>query len=315
MDVVAYAKNGALYVIDEEAHTCRKLRREFKDIPVDEVEKPLQLLRQFQTALKDKFGEDCPMKRGRLRFRGLLINFNSEDGFFIEDPGNYYEIVKTPFEGIPSVAELLDFFSLKTVQHSAEELRRAVILGRQMESVRKTPIEVRVAEVTEKTQKSGYMRKTTSFSGEGVKTYDFEHCRRDGNRVFLDEKPVNGGEFLANYLLERVPKIMPQLNKYLRGEIEFMKLLRMPYKNDMNEHYEGNLLKTAQIGDIDRLCALLEVTPPYYAAYDTNLKAGDKIYIIANGRRLFRRVQAIENGMTILGGGKPLLSIHKWVKA
>lgn len=47
----------------------------------------------------------------------------------VEDTTKKYKVVDTPFEGIPTPAELGDFFETPRVEHTSEELAAAVERG------------------------------------------------------------------------------------------------------------------------------------------------------------------------------------------
>lgn len=71
-------------------------------------------LTTYQRYLKDRyFGEDVTIKKGKLHFRGYRISCTKENGFMVEDTTKKYKVVDTPFEGIPTLAELGDFLKLQ----------------------------------------------------------------------------------------------------------------------------------------------------------------------------------------------------------
>lgn len=131
--MVAIASNGKTYEVDTDKKTCRKIFTDFSELDPSSIETDEVNLSTYQKYLKDRFlGEDAPIKKGKLHFRGCRIFFDSERGFVIEDTTNHYKEVETGIEGIPTLKELGDYFDWTLIKHSPEELSKAVVLGKKI---------------------------------------------------------------------------------------------------------------------------------------------------------------------------------------
>ena len=108
--------DGKVYVIDSVKKTMKRVLKDFKelgsvDFDFDPALATTMPMTVYQRYLRDHFpGEDVPIKKGKLHFRGYRISCNAEDGFIVEDTMKRYAIVDTPFEGIPTPKELGDWF-------------------------------------------------------------------------------------------------------------------------------------------------------------------------------------------------------------
>lgn len=130
--------NGKVYVIDTVNKTLKKVYKDFKDLASAELEviaDDAMPMTVYQRYLRDRFhGEDMPIKKGKLHFRGYRISCTAKDGFLVEDSHKHYAAVETPFEGIPSPKELGDW--LDKPRHnetlSAEEYKKAVERGKEL---------------------------------------------------------------------------------------------------------------------------------------------------------------------------------------
>lgn len=110
--VVATATNGKVYEINPDTKKCKKIASDLADLKMGDIEVAQMNMSAYQRYMKDKFpGEDVPLKKGYLHFRGYRVSCTVENGFMIEDTMNRYKVVETPFEGIPSPVELAEFFS------------------------------------------------------------------------------------------------------------------------------------------------------------------------------------------------------------
>ena len=129
----ATAKDGTLYKVDAVKKTVKKVFKDLSSINVDDIELAAMPMTIYQRYLKDNFpGESAPIKKGKLMFRGFRISCDSENGFMVEDSTKRYAVVETPFEGIPTPKELGEWFKKPVVEHSAEELRAAEKLGKEL---------------------------------------------------------------------------------------------------------------------------------------------------------------------------------------
>ena len=107
--------NGKLYEIDTIKKTVKRVYKDFKDLgsaDLDLSSDKVMPMTVYQRYLRDRFpGEDMPIKKGKLSFRGYRISCDAESGFVVEDTLRRYEEVATPFEGIPTPKELGDWLS------------------------------------------------------------------------------------------------------------------------------------------------------------------------------------------------------------
>ena len=108
--------NGKVYQIDTVKKTMKRVYNDFKDLAIvsDEMASSKEMpMTTYQRYLKDRFpGEDMPIKKGKLYFRGYRISCDTENGFMVEDTMRRYATVETPFEGIPTPKELGDWFNI-----------------------------------------------------------------------------------------------------------------------------------------------------------------------------------------------------------
>lgn len=128
---IAASPNGKLYEIDTIKKTCHKVISDFSEL-AGIIEAAEMSLVTYQRYLKDRyFGETVTIKKGKLLFRGYRVSCTQENGFMVEDTMNKYKIIETAFEGIPTPAELGDFFEKPRVEHSAEEVAAAIERGKE----------------------------------------------------------------------------------------------------------------------------------------------------------------------------------------
>ena len=138
-DGTEYAEvNGKVYQIDSVKKTMKRVFKDFKDLASvsEEIASSKTMpMTTYQRYLKDKFpGEDMPIKKGKLHFRGYRISCNAEDGFLVEDTMKHYAVVETPFEGIPTPKELGDWLGTpgdKKLEND-EAYRKAVEKGKEL---------------------------------------------------------------------------------------------------------------------------------------------------------------------------------------
>lgn len=128
--------NGKVYQIDSVKKTMKRVYKDFKDLAtadLDLVSDKMMSMTTYQRYLKDKFpGEDMPIKKGKLHFRGYRISCNAEDGFIVEDTMKRYAIVETPFEGIPTPRELGDWFDKPGDKKLTESYRVMIEKGKEL---------------------------------------------------------------------------------------------------------------------------------------------------------------------------------------
>lgn len=128
---IATALNGKVVEIDTTTGKCRRVMHDFAELDESVLDTVSMNLKIYQSYLRDRFiGEDVPLKKGKLYFRGYRITCDAESGFQITDTNNGYAEVDTPFEGIPSPRELGDMFDGKSIiRHTADELAEAAERG------------------------------------------------------------------------------------------------------------------------------------------------------------------------------------------
>lgn len=208
-----YAVSGVkLYELDNVKHTLKRVYKDLKDIKVDDIPFEPMPMTVYQRYLKDHFvGEDAPIKKGKLYFRGYRISYNAQDGFLIEDTTKRYEAVETNFEGIPTPKELGDFFSTPVVEHTPEELKAAVERGKEISRKRK--------EESEK-------------KDEPAEEVDFEALRdRVLNKIRLAQSKsvdVDPAEFIDMIPFKRWKrKAKSLLKQWQNKEIRYQKFLKL----------------------------------------------------------------------------------------
>ena len=95
------AVNGKLYVIDSVKKTMKRVYKDFKDLNAEDIEvlsDKAMPMTTYQRYLKDRFnGEDAPIKKGKLHFRGYRISCTADGGFMMEDTLKRSAIVNIPF--------------------------------------------------------------------------------------------------------------------------------------------------------------------------------------------------------------------------
>lgn len=128
---VVTGKNGKTYKVDKIKKTCKRVFKDFSELAA--LELPEMDMQVYQRYLRDNFpGEDMPIKKGKLHFRGYRISCTIDSGFVIEDTTKKYAVVDTPWEGIPTPREFGDFFKRPTREFSQEEMKKAVELGKEL---------------------------------------------------------------------------------------------------------------------------------------------------------------------------------------
>lgn len=129
--------NGKVYEIDSVKKTMKRVLNDFKDlasVDFDFASDKVMPMQVYQRYLRDRFnGEDAPIKKGKLHFRGYRISCSVEDGFIVEDTMKHYAIVETPFEGIPTPKELGEWFEKSGDKKIADEdYHKAVEKGKEL---------------------------------------------------------------------------------------------------------------------------------------------------------------------------------------
>lgn len=126
-------KDGKLYKLDTVKKTMKRVYKDLSSLNIDDVELEQMPMTVYQRYLKDHFdGESCTIKKGKLVFRGYRISCTKETGFMVEDTENKYQVVETPWEGIPTPKELGEWFKKPKVEHTPEQLRDAIERGKEL---------------------------------------------------------------------------------------------------------------------------------------------------------------------------------------
>lgn len=115
----AYSTSGDKYIIDDIKKTCKRVYHSFEEL-ID-VNIPAMDLKVYYKYLKDRFNtETVTFKKGKIRFRDYRISLTEDLGFLIEDIRKQYEAVETEWEGIPTPAELGDWFEKPISQRTTK---------------------------------------------------------------------------------------------------------------------------------------------------------------------------------------------------
>lgn len=145
MTTIATATNGKVYKVNEQTGKAKKVITSFDELP--EILDGVMPMTVYQKYFKDMAPtEDCTIKKDRMIFRGYRISCDAVDGFKIEDTHAHYKLMETSFEGIPTPRELWDFFKREVKQMSADEIKKAVALGKEKVEEAKEVVE-KMAEV------------------------------------------------------------------------------------------------------------------------------------------------------------------------
>ena len=163
--------DGKVYEIDTIKKTVKRVYKDLKDLgsELDFMNTKVMPMTSYQRYLRDKFpGEDMPIKKGKLHFRGYRISCTADEGFVIEDTTKRYAVVETSFEGIPTPKELGDWFNRPVAKEmTAEEYKKAVERGKELANKKK---------------------ESHDTSDDVVEEIDFEKLRRKVLRTIADAR-------------------------------------------------------------------------------------------------------------------------------
>ena len=130
-------KNGVTYKVDPEKKSLKKIVKDLSQLNIEDLPTMKFPMTTYQRYLKDKFpGEDCPLKKDKLLFRGYRISCTFEDGFLVEDTQKAFEAVETPWEGIPTPKELGEWFTKPVRVFSSEEEQASYERGKKIFQLR-----------------------------------------------------------------------------------------------------------------------------------------------------------------------------------
>lgn len=210
-------KNGKLYKVDFVKKTMTRVLNDFRqlaDVDFSALDEMMPMT-TYQRYLRDNFpGEDCPIKKGKLHFRGYRISCDIESGFVIEDTQKRYEVVETPFEGIPTPRELGEWFKRPKRELTPEEIVAAIERGKEHGRQRKEEREAKMK---------------TKQEAEEV---DYEKLRKkvlgmieDARSKTIDVDPMKIPEVIPFKRWRR--KVNSLLTQWKKREIRYPKLLRL----------------------------------------------------------------------------------------
>ena len=129
---VVTAKNGKTYKIDNARHTCKRIATSFEELDLAALNMDEMPMEVYQKYMRDRFpGEDTPIKKNKLFFKGFRISCSVDEGFKVEDTTKRYRVVELPFDGIPSPQELVDY--LLTPKASADPKPAKVVKKKEEE--------------------------------------------------------------------------------------------------------------------------------------------------------------------------------------
>lgn len=147
---IVNGKDGCKYVVTDPVKKTVKKLKSFSDLTVDDIEVGEASFITYQRYLKDRFNEDCPIKKGKLYFRDYRMKFDNEKGFIVEDIRDNYSIVDTPFEGIPTPRELGDWFDKPIKETSPEDMQKAKENGEKLVTPQVREAKVSIDDLREK---------------------------------------------------------------------------------------------------------------------------------------------------------------------
>lgn len=218
-DEYGHDKEGNVWKLDTVKKTCKRVYNSFKDLKLEDLDIPEMSLKTYYNYLKDKFaGEEIKFRKGKITFRDYRISLSVETGFTVEDIRKKGEIVETPFEGIPTPAELGEWFKKPVIVTTPEEEREAIERGKELLRRRK---EAREAEIAERER---MMEQPTAE--------DFEKMRKAVlNKIFEVREKID-----PQFDPSQFPKMIPfkrwrrqansLLTKWKKKEIRYAKFLK-----------------------------------------------------------------------------------------
>ena len=126
-------KDGITYKIDTVKKTLKRVSKDLSQLNIEDIPTVKFPITTYHRYLKDKFPcEDCSLKKDKITFRGYRISCSLENGFMVEDSQKAYEVVETPWEGIPTPKELGEWFKKPIITFSSEEEKASYERGKQI---------------------------------------------------------------------------------------------------------------------------------------------------------------------------------------
>ena len=212
-------KEGNMWELDTVKKTCKRVYNSFKDLKLEDLDIPEMSLKTYYNYLKDKFtGEEVKFRKGKITFRDYRISLSVETGFTVEDIRKKGAIVETPFEGIPTPAELGEWFKKPVIVTTPEEEREAIERGKELLRRRK---EEREAEAAERER---MMEQPTAE--------DFEKMRKAVLKKIQDIREKSDPKFDPQQFPKMIPfkrwrrQVNSLLTKWKKKEIRYAKFLK-----------------------------------------------------------------------------------------
>ena len=192
-------KDGVTYKVNPIKKTLKRVSKDLSQLNVEDLPTMRFPMSTYQRYLKDKFpGDECTLKKDRLMFSGYRITCTEEDGFKVEDTQNKYEVVETPWEGIPTPKELGEFLVKPTHTFTSEEERESYERGKKILELRKAEVEKEAAERGDEPDYEHLRYKVLStLELVRVKRIDFEAEK------ILDLIPFKRWKRMANNLVSK----------------------------------------------------------------------------------------------------------------
>lgn len=206
--------NGNQYIITDPIKKTMKKIKAFSELTVNDIEVGEVNFTTYQRYLKDRYNEDCPIKKGKLYFRDYRMKFDNEKGFVIEDTRDNYSIVDTPFDGIPTPKELGDWFEKPVVEFSAEQMHLAKMNGRKLDRT------IEVEEVTIDDLRGKVVYRIEAIRKKMDPTFDpMEFQGMIPNRKWK----VNAGKILRKWKSRKIryPRMLNELEALVKDEKVF----------------------------------------------------------------------------------------------
>lgn len=135
------------------------------------------------------------------------------------------------------------------------------------------------------------------------------------NKIEVDGRLTDAVPFLMEYLLFCEPKVMPQLMRFAKGEINQKEMFEDIYKLDCFQEYDKFALKNTE-ENTAILLALYDVAgiiTPQELAYETGLEIGNVIKLWDGETFKNKTVRSLEDGV-LLTGDLTLTKTDKWFK-
>lgn len=248
---------GQVYKLNRAKGTCKKVKS-WADIEM-EVSDVRMNMTPYQKYLKAVYpDEPCPIKNGRLMFRGFRISCDIENGFMIEDTTKRYAVVETNFEeGIPTPRELGDFFAHKTVEVTPEDAGAAARRGK---------------ELLEKEKKEMERKFHKEEKDENV---DYEKLRKQTLKLIKKVQDGNLKDFDPASLLEAIP--FKRWRRKVKALYKQWKEKKIRYPKFLKEVGQVTEEETFIVEEKNHRMKFVGTVPPEYS--NVGMLKGDKLEV------------------------------------